>query len=256
MVKAKTIEYSDTKRRIILIDELRGFLILCMIFYHTLYSMCFLFNFYKMNSILFFFEPVQPLFAAFFILISGAVSQFSHSNLVRGLKLMGISLVITIATYFIMPRQVIVFGILHMLSFSMITYGIFDKALSNISIKIGLILSVVLFLATMNIGKGFIGISFFKVYIPDYLYNVNVLFPLGITTNEFFSADYFPIFPWIFVFLFGSFLGRFLKSGNLPQIFYEDKAKFLSFCGRNSLIIYLIHQPIICAILSIINFIF
>ena len=101
MIKAKTIEYSDTKRRIILIDELRGFLILCMIFYHTLYSMCFLFNFYKMKSILFFFEPVQPLFAAFFILISGAVSQLSHSNLVRGLKLMGISLVITIVTYFI-----------------------------------------------------------------------------------------------------------------------------------------------------------
>ncbi len=256
MIKAKTIEYSDTKRRIILIDELRGFLILCMIFYHTLYSMCFLFNFYKMKSILFFFEPVQPLFAAFFILISGAVSQLSHSNLVRGLKLMGISLVITIVTYFIMPRQIIVFGILHMLSFSMITYGIFDKALSNIPTQIGLILSAVFFLATMNIEKGFIGISFFKVYIPDYLYNINVLFPLGITTNEFFSADYFPIFPWIFVFLFGSFLGRFLKSGNLPQIFYEDKVKFLSFCGRNSLIIYLVHQPIICAILSIINFIF
>lgn len=82
------------------------------------------------------------------------------------------------------------------------------------------------------------------------------LFPLGLTTNRFSSGDYFPIFPNFGYFLIGSFIGMTAyKSKKTLLPFVSDKnvaVRFFSFLGRQSLWIYLAHQPLAYLVLSII----
>lgn len=235
-------------------DELRGFSVLCMVFYHAFFSMAFLFSIDSGLKLLLFFMPLEPFFAGLFILISGISSQLSRSNIKRGLKLLIISVIITIVTILIFPDTSIIFGILHMLSICMIMFGILKPLFEVIKTSIGLILCAFLFIFTMNIESGYLGFfNMLNIPLPNYLYRLSYLFPIGITNPEFFSSDYFPLFPWMFLFLFGTFLGRYARYGVFPNFMYKSRFKFLSFWGTHSLFIYIVHQPIIYVIFWIID---
>ena len=73
--------------------------------------------------------------------------------------------------------------------------------------------------------------------------------PLGIFNNSFESADYFALFPWLFMFLVGVFLGEYAKDGKFPSWTYKKHSKVLAFVGRNSLWFYLGHQAVFYAVL-------
>jgi uncharacterized membrane protein len=84
------------------------------------------------------------------------------------------------------------------------------------------------------------------------------LFPLGFKAPGFSSSDYFPLLPNLGFFLLGSILGRVLyrnKKTLFPQVDPQIPAiRFLGFCGRQSLFIYLLHQPVlslVCLVLSL-----
>lgn len=75
------------------------------------------------------------------------------------------------------------------------------------------------------------------------------LFPLGLMAEGFVSSDYFPLAPNLGWFLLGMILGRTLykeKRTLFPRVNSGSAPiRFLSWCGRNSLLIYLLHQPIL-----------
>jgi uncharacterized membrane protein len=73
--------------------------------------------------------------------------------------------------------------------------------------------------------------------------------PLGFYNANFFSADYFAIIPWIFMFIFGAFIGKYASEGAFPQWTYKKHCKLFAFVGRNSLWFYLAHQVAIYAVL-------
>lgn len=232
-------------KRIHFLDELRGLAILCMVFYHAFFTMFYFFHFKMGYQLLSFFTPAEPFFAALFILISGICSKLSRSNLRRGIKLFAIAVGITIATYFI-PNALITFGILHMLSISMILFSLSEKSLNKIPEILGLVLSLTLFFITQPIQNRYIGfIKYPFVYLPSKLYELSFLFPFGICNSEFYSADYFPLMPWLFLFLAGTFLGQLAVKNKFPGFMYKSKFPLFSLLGRNSLLIYIVHQPII-----------
>ena len=76
--------------------------------------------------------------------------------------------------------------------------------------------------------------------------------PLGSYSSTFESADYFAIFPWLFMFLFGAFFGKYAKGGAFPEFAYKKHSRVLGFIGKNSLWFYLAHQPVLYAIMYII----
>ncbi len=241
-------------QRIHMMDELRGFAVLCMVFYHAFYTMAMLFDFELGKTLLYFFMPAEPYFAGLFILIAGVSSQLSHSNTVRGLKLLGVALLVTLVTVLFLPDSRIVFGILHMLSLSMILFGLLKPAFDQIPTWLGLLLSALLFLFTMEIGGGFLGLPGLAGWrLPEAWFSLPFLFPFGIRTEDFFSADYFPLFPWIFVYLFGTFLGRFAREGKFPRFLYPSRVPPLSFLGKHALAIYIFHQPVIYGIMWVVS---
>lgn len=232
-------------------DELRGFAVFCMVFYHAFFTMSFLFNIKPAYKLLYFFSPIEPIFAGLFIFIAGISSQLSHSNLKRGLKLLVIALLITLVTYLVVPDEIITFGILHFLSICMILFAFAKPLLDKANLYVGLAICIFLFIITFPIqASGYIGISpILSVHIPQSLYNCNFLFPFGITSSSFKSSDYFPLFPWIFLFVSGTFIGRFARDNKFPKFTYKSRIPFFAFLGRHALVIYVVHQPIIYGIM-------
>ena len=135
----------------------------------------------------------------------------------------------------------------------MIYYGLTKKFHNKIPSVLGLILSFVLWLATKKLYMREIAF-FFKM--PDFFYNTNFFFPLGMYNASFYSSDYFPFFPWIFVFLFGTYIGKFIKEHNMPSFMYKTHSKALSYLGKHALVIYVAHQPILYGVLWLIFTIF
>lgn len=243
------------KKRIYLLDELRGFAVFCMVFYHAFYTMALLFDMRAGEKLIEFFMPAEPLFAWLFVVISGISSQLSKSNLQRGVKLAGIAAAITVLTTladeFFDLGITINFGILHMLSVSILLFHFLRRALEKISPLGGFLFFSLLFWLTFNVQAGFVGIrGVFEIPLPKEWYNLPYLFPFGIFTRSFVSADYFPLFPWFFAFLSGTFLGVWAKAEQFPAWTYKPRNAFFRRLGKHSLLIYVLHQPVIYALLS------
>ena len=82
--------------------------------------------------------------------------------------------------------------------------------------------------------------------LPASLYRNLLTAYLGFPNPGFFSTDYFPLFPWFFLFLTGHFLHRLLEEKDLNQrLFSRGQVPVLNWMGRHSLIIYLLHQPVL-----------
>ncbi|MDD6220114.1 MAG: heparan-alpha-glucosaminide N-acetyltransferase domain-containing protein [Clostridia bacterium] len=242
------------KKRIHMLDELRGLAVFCMVFYHAFYSMSEIFGMKAGTELLKFFMPAQPYFAALFIVISGISSRLSHDNTKRGVRLLLVALGLTVITAVIMPLMgfdgaQIYFGILHLLSLSMLVFSLARKGLDKVNPVLGVCICALLYALTFNVSNGFLGFpGKFGIALPDILYQTNYFMPFGFYSQSFYSADYFPLLPHAFMFLIGTFVGVYAASGAFPAFSYKQRSKFLSFLGRHALIIYIIHQPIIYVI--------
>lgn len=238
----------NPKIRYAFLDELRGFLVLCMIIYHGLLSIYSILGIKTADTLFEFFTPAVPFFAGAFITLSGMMCGFSHSNLLRGVKCLAIATVITVVTvwgsnYF--EDIAIRFGILHLLGASMIFCGLFDFALKRVNRWIGLAVAIALFIVFYGVPTDYPDLVGIRDVIPIEWYFKDFLYPLGITAPDFFSADYFPLLPWMFLFIAGYFLFKFGFVQRHPKFFKPKRIKPLGFLGRHALVIYVVHQPII-----------
>lgn len=242
---------SKAKNRIYLLDEIRGFAVLCMIFYHAFYITGSFFGINGAAELFNFFLPVQPFFAGIFIFICGISCALSKSNIKRGAILLGIALGMTFVTAFVMPKMgfadcEIYFGILHFLSVSIIIYALLSRKIGKISVSAGILVCAIFYAFTSGIDTGRLAYGeLISFVIPEKLYETNLLVPLGIYNSEFFSADYFPLFPDIFIFFAGAFAGKHFISKGYPEWSYQSRIPFFSFLGRHALVIYIVHMPVI-----------
>ncbi len=252
---------SQPSRRIYLLDEVRGFAIVCMVFFHAFYTMAYMFGWKIGGVLLELFMPAEPYFAAAFVLISGISSRLSRSNALRGARLAVIAALLTVVTVvldnvFGMSGSSIYFGILHLLSAGMLFYAATEKWLEKIPVWVTVPLCAILFALTYNMQYGTFGFGPIAVDIPVSLAGQAAFYPFFTNARSFVSSDYFPLLPWLFMFVIGTALGKYFKLGKIPKFFYPSHFKPLSFCGRHSLLIYLAHQPLIYGICFIVSVIF
>jgi uncharacterized membrane protein len=148
-------------------------------------------------------------------------------------------MVITVVTYFVVGRGFVVFGILHLLGVSTILAVPFLR--SRWASLVGGIVAI---------GLGV------------YLGSVKVLSPwllwLGVPQLRRYMVDYYPILPWFGIALLGVFLGFTLYAGGvrrfaLPDLSQRAPVRALGYLGRHSLLIYLIHQPILFGVLILVG---
>ena len=238
-------------------DEIRGFAIICMVFFHAFYTMNFLFNMKLGRILMRFFEPASIYFACGFIVISGISSCLSRSNMKRGIKLFGISLLLTVVTCIIGNDCEIYFGILHLLSVCMMLSSLLMPMINKIPVPIGVAINALLYYMTYDISIGQLHIPFMAdVTVPNFFYKSNLLAPFGMYANGFYSADYYPLLPFAFMFFIGVFIGRYAKQGKFPKFMYKRRVPFFSYVGKHTLIIYIAHQPIIYALIMLCEYLF
>jgi len=172
--------------------------------------------------------------------MSGASCFVSRSNLLRGVKLAGVAVVVTLVTWVLDPGCYIKFGILHFLAACMILYGLLQKPIRKLPGGVYATLCVILW-----------GVS---VWLCDTVSTtVRWLWPLGFPYPGFVSADYYPMLPWMFVFFFGAWMGGLIFSHRFPAWFYRIRCPFLGLVGRKSLWIYLLHQPVMMGVFWVVD---
>lgn len=227
------------RERIEALDVIRGILILGMICDHILYDCVS----YLDVPYRFFDNPIRLTIhyigAYLFILLSGASSSISRSNWRRGLQLAAVAAGVTLVTWIGDHDAFIVFGILHCLAACTLLYAllrpVIDRIPRGVQLWLWIALTIVTFLLTDMV----------RTDIPG-------LWIFGFPTADFFSADYFPLLPWIFVYFLGALAGPVIFGHRLPAWFYRIRCAWLSYVGRHSLIIYLVHQPVILGLILII----
>ncbi len=223
------------KNRIWELDFFRGIALILMVYFHLIYDLNEIYG-YPLNYASGVNYYIGKISAILFMLISGISCFLSRNNYKRGIKVFVIALAITIATYFAGPEFIIKFGILHFLGISMLLSPIFKKLNPYVLIIVGILIIIMgIFFSTLN---------------PNFDY----LFPFGITSNHFYSSDYYPIFPWFGVFGFGIVTGKLLYAKRESLLNFQIGKNPISMFGRHTLIIYLVHQPLILLVLWIISY--
>ena len=85
--------------------------------------------------------------------------------------------------------------------------------------------------------------------LPDALYRNDVTAFFGFPPSDFISSDYYPLIPYVFVMIAGYCTFNVLARANRLAILSVDYTsalgRALRWMGRHSLVIYLLHQPII-----------
>ncbi|MDR0914766.1 MAG: DUF1624 domain-containing protein [Oscillospiraceae bacterium] len=253
---AKSKSKSKSQNRIFAMDEIRGLCILCMVVFHGFYTAGFIFNAQWAQWLFGFFAPAEPFFAAAFIIICGISSQLSHSNFKRGVSLLIIAIIISLVTYYVFPEQFIAFGIIHFLAVSILLFCLL-KFLVNITPTIlGIIICVLLYIVTANVAQGYIGVEgLYTIALPQQMYSTDYFAFFGVYSSGFTSSDYFPLLPWFFVYLVGTFLGKYARDGKFPKFMSKKRVPFFAACGRKTLVIYILHQPIIYGICWVVDWV-
>ncbi len=252
-----TLKVKNENKRICMLDELRGVAIIAMVIYHALVSMAMIFSLEFSYDIFFYAQKLQPLIPITFITLCGISCSLSKNNLKRGAKIFAISLVITLVTFLFMPQMVIVFGILHFLGLALIIYSLLKRYADKINNGAGFVISLVLFIVTYSIPYGYIGFkSLIYFDLPSQLYSFYPLFIIGLPTPDFYSGDYFPLVPHIFLFFAGVFIGKIIKEKGAPRLMYKKLCPPLDFIGKHALVIYVAHQPIIIGVLYLLTEVF
>jgi uncharacterized membrane protein len=212
-------------------DLLRGIAVVLMVFFHFCFDLAYFGKLAVQTNI----DPEWVALRTLIVTLFAAVAGFSTGKKInpqRQLKLLACAGAATLGSWFIFPNAIIWFGVLHFFFVA------------------GLLAPFFIQKTTINLllGPCFILLG---TYLQAPLFNHPSLAWLGMMTYKPMTEDYVPLLPWFGVVLLGVAAQQLTPKAWLTL----GHAQFLApirWMGRHSLIIYLLHQPILFAILGLI----
>ena len=219
-----------SKNRYEIIDHLKAIAVILMVIYHLAYDLYVLrvldFNMGQSN-----FWYVQPKIIIFLFLFSMGMNLCvvykkgvdTKKLTKRFLKLLTVSIVLSVVTYIYYPSKWIYFGVIHHIAFASVV-GIYFLKKPRLSLILGII------------------VLFPSVFLSyDYPFYKPNPFPL----------DYVPPLPWFGCVLLGIYAySKGLHRLKVPKHRFKSLFKFL---GKHSLFIYLTHQLILYPLIYLIK---
>jgi uncharacterized membrane protein len=235
---------SDPSRRYAVIDLLRGVAIMLMIAYHFSFDLKYYGWIQQDFNTSTFWLAARACIVSLFLLLVGisltlnAQRPSSTSFWRRQGKLLAATVAVSTGSYFMFPDSFIFFGILHFI--------LIASLLGRVCVKFNhanLFASVLILLA---------GTSYTST-----LFNAAPLQWIGMMTYKPYTEDYVPLIPWFGVVLAGIYLGKWLLTYRPSVLSYQpdNRLRPIMLAGQNSLLIYLLHQPILLGILYLVTLI-
>lgn len=231
------------KARIELLDCARGVALVAMTIFHFAFDLELL----GVQEPGFISQPHWKYFAraiaTSFLFLAGFSLFLAHGREInwsgwklRMIKICAAALVITVATYFATPGQYIFFGILHQIAFASLA------GLAFFALPASLIVAIA--------AAVFVGGFWYETGLADHW----LFWWSGLQEVSVKSSDYVPVFPWFSAPLLGIAAAKLsMQNGWLSQLavpqFKSAPSRLMKFLGRNSLVYYLIHQPVMIAFL-------
>ncbi len=234
-------EDAPRRERIWELDFLRGFCILCVVIVHFIFDIGYFGGQSLELPALYTF--IQENGGVIFIVLSGICVTLGSKSARRGLIVFACGMLITAVTVGMWRlgmagRSILIqFGILHLLGISMLAYPLYRRLPLAVTAVLGAAIVVCgYWMLTLQVDSPW-------------------LFPFGLKAAGFSSSDYFPLLPHMGWFMLGTVLGRTVyrrKQTLLPRVrSHAAPIRFFCFCGRQSLWIYLLHQPVCYGIVSL-----
>ncbi len=254
------------QQRYVELDLLRTLAIVMMVIYHLAYDLEMYHGFplglFENTS----WYLLRQGTASLFLLLVGtsfAISWNRHQTkhgessfavrykkyVLRGLGVIGCGMLVSMVTYVAEPETYVRFGILHMIGVSILLLPFFARFREW----------------NLLLGISFIGFQKIIVDILSVAGRRPALLPLGVMPTDFMSVDYFPLIPWFGIVLMGYAVGYFLyvrqrgfrKSSSDSSVSsdssYARRRRALTWPGKNALLIYLLHQPLILGLLALLS---
>lgn len=228
--------------RLALADVARGAAIVAMVVYHAAFDL------WQANLIAvdvpgdLGWKVLARLIAGSFLALVGVSlvlatrNGFNRGAFLRRLAfvLIGAALV-SLSTWWFEPRTWVFFGILHLIAVASVL--------------------ALPFLRLPGIAVGAAAVFFLALpwVFRSGVFNAGPLLWLGLYTEPPTSVDFTPLFPWFGVVLAGILLGRLILAKGGPLWRWQPGAplSWLGVAGRWSLIIYLLHQPLLVGAVSL-----
>ncbi|WP_117191092.1 DUF1624 domain-containing protein [Rhizobium terrae] len=240
--------------RITLIDTLRGVALVAMATYHFTWDLEFFGYLDPGTATQGFFRIYARSIASSFLFLAGVSLVLAHVPAVRWRSfwkrfamVAGAAAAISIATRVAFPNEWIYFGILHNIALSSLIGLAFLRLPPPVTGA--LVLAVIaLMVADYGLSPGL---------LDSALFDTRWLAWLGFSEYPPRSNDYVPLFPWIAALLAGVAIARLaMFRGWLPRLAgIQTSPNLLSKAGRHSLAIYLIHQPVLIALVYLFSLI-
>lgn len=228
------------------IDNIRAIAIISMVLYHAAWDLVFLYGFkwqwYKeLPGFIW-----QQSICWTFILLSGFCHSMGRKPYKNALKVFGAGLLVSAVTWIFTPNIKITFGVLTLLGSSGLILSALDKPLRKLNPIAGIVIFAALFALTRAVNSGYLGLGDFRlVELPRFLYANCLSTYLGFPFRGFSSSDYFSLLPWLNLYLVGYYIHKLFKKRDLMKLCSGVEIKPLHFLSRHSLMIYLLHQPIL-----------
>lgn len=245
-------EAQKIKPRYYVLDTIRGICIILVVIYHLLYDLSEVFGgnyaFFRSEAM----NTFRDAFVGTLIMLAGISCNLSRSNIKRGVKTLLCGMLVSVVMLVVMPASKVYFGILHLLGVSMLLYGMTAKMMEKIPASVGFLGFLLIHMLTLGVYDGYLGWpGLFMVEVPQVPKNL-FFFILGFKTGHG-AGDHWAVIPWMFLFFAGAFLGGYFKEEKVPKWFEKNPVPPLAFIGRKTLIIYLVHQPLIYGALYLLD---
>lgn len=233
------------RARVGVFDVVRGLSVASMVLFHLCYDLTQLSG----VDLPWFRPPLEDVWRASiswtFLFVAGCMCPLSHSNLRRGAQYGAVALAIWAVTSLAAVDTPISFGIIYCMAACTLVAAGLDALGIMPRGRVAAALLVVAFFLLREVPHGQAGVGALAVDLPSWPYETTWLAWLGFPGPGFASGDYYPLLPYLMLYLAGAAMGGLWARRGYPRWAREARCAPLTFLGRHALAVYVVHQPVL-----------